>query len=117
MSRVALVVVLDGLQFPDLPDRAQRDAAELAHPLGQLVGGGENRVGLLVEHQMIVAEMPAADVPVEILGFHIQREGVRQQHIERRRNFVYRGLRQIGRGVEIGGNFVGLCFAHDAPSC
>src|SRR5229473_2892554 len=65
---VALVVVLDGLQFSDLPDRAHRGAAELANALGQLIGGGENRVGLLVEHQMIVAEMPAADVPMKILG-------------------------------------------------
>src|SRR5882672_3035261 len=32
---VALVVVLDGLQFCDLPDRAHRDAADLANALGQ----------------------------------------------------------------------------------
>ena len=62
----------------------------------------ENRVGLLVEHQMIVAEMPAADMPVEILGLQIEREGVGQQRVERGRNLVERGLRQIGRGIEIG---------------
>ena len=54
----------------------------LAHALGQLVGGGENRVGLLVEHQMIVAEMPAADVPVKVLGLQVKREGVGQQNVE-----------------------------------
>jgi len=32
---VVLVVVLDGLQFCDLPDRAHRDAADLANALGQ----------------------------------------------------------------------------------
>src|SRR5882762_2953244 len=114
---VALIVVLDGLQFSDLPDRAHRGAADLANALGQLIGGRENRVGLLVEHQMIVAEMPAADVPVKILGLHIKREGVSQQRVERRRNLVYRGLRQIGRRIEIGRDFVGLGFAHDEPSC
>jgi hypothetical protein len=70
---------------------------------------------------MIVAEMPAADVPVEILGFQIEREGVGQQGVERRRNLVYRGLRHVGRRIEIGGHFVGfvigLGFAHVAPSC
>ena len=44
---VVFVVVLDGLQLPDLPDRAHRGAAELAYPFGKLIGGGEDRVGLL----------------------------------------------------------------------
>ena len=35
-------------------------------------------LGLLVEQQMIVAEMRTADVPVEVLGLHIEREGVGQ---------------------------------------
>jgi len=57
---------------------------------------------------MIVAEMPAADMPVKILGSHIKREGVSQQRVERRRNLLYAGLRQIGRRIEIGRDFVGL---------
>jgi hypothetical protein len=32
---VALVVVLDGLQFSDLPDRAHRGAADLSNALGE----------------------------------------------------------------------------------
>src|ERR1700733_2800618 len=76
---IALIVVVDGLQFADLPDRAQRGAAQLANPFGQLIGGGENIVGLLVEQQMIVAEMPAADMPVKVLGLDIRREGVGQR--------------------------------------
>src|SRR6478752_1921060 len=46
---VFLIVVLDGLMLADVADRAQRGAAELAHPLRELVGSGENRVGLLVQ--------------------------------------------------------------------
>jgi hypothetical protein len=65
---IALIVVVDRLQFPDLPDRAQRGAAQLANALGQLIGGRKNIVGLLVKQQMIIAEMPAADVPVKVLG-------------------------------------------------
>src|SRR5207247_7969107 len=57
-------------------------------------------------------------MPVEVLGLQIERKGVRQQRVERRRNFFHRGLRQIGRRIEIGGYLVGFAgFAHVAPSC
>lgn len=113
---VILVVVLDGLEFCDLADRFERGAADLADALGELVGGGEDLIGLLVEQQMIVAEMPAADVPVEILGLQIQRESIGQKHVERLRNLVDRLGRQIGGGVEVGRDLAGG-FAHDEPSC
>jgi len=114
---IIIVVVLDGLQFRNLPDRAQRGAAELADAFGQLIGGGENCIRLFVKQQMIVAEMPAADVPMEILGLQIKRKGVCHQHIERGRYLVGCRLRQIVGRVEFGRDFVGLGFAHDAPSC
>ena len=47
-------------------------------------------VGLLVEHQMIVAEMPAADMPMEVLGLKVKRECVGEQRVERRGNLVDR---------------------------
>jgi hypothetical protein len=56
-------------------------------------------------------------MPVEILGLQVEREGIGQQRVERRRNLVDRGLWQIVRRIETGGNLVGLCFAHDASSC
>jgi hypothetical protein len=46
---VILVVVLDGLEFCDLADRLQSRAADLADALGELVGGGEDLVRVLVE--------------------------------------------------------------------
>jgi hypothetical protein len=75
--------------------------AELAYAFGELVGGGENRLRLLVEQQMVIAEMPAADVPVEILGLQVEREGIRQQHVRRAGYLVDSGLRQIGRPTQI----------------
>ena len=66
----------------DVADRAQRDAADLAHALGQLVGGGEDLLGLLVEQEMVVAEMRAADVPVEVLGLQIEGEGIGEQSVQ-----------------------------------
>ena len=103
----------------DLSDRAQRGAAELAHPFGELIGGGENRLRLLVQHQVIIVEMPAADMPVEVLGLQVEREGIRQQRVKRRRDFVHRGLRQVGRRIKFGGYLAGFVvgFAHVAPSC
>ncbi len=100
-----------------MADRAHGGAADLADALGELVDLSENRLALLVEHQMIVAEMPAADVPVEILGLQVERKGVCDQRVDRRRNLFHRLWRQIGWRIEVGGGFVGLGFAHDAPSC
>ena len=77
------VIVEHALEPGDLADRMDGRAAELAHPLGDVVGDGEDLVGLLVEQQMVVAEMRPADMPVEILGLEIEREGVGQQGVER----------------------------------
>src|SRR5262249_20568053 len=60
------VVVQHALQAADVADRAQRGAADLAHALGDGVGGRENLLALLVEEEMIVAEVRAGYVPMEI---------------------------------------------------
>ena len=100
------VVVLDRLVPGDIADRAQRGAAHLAHPLGQLVGGGEDLVGLLVEEQMVVAEMRPADVPVEVLGLEVEREGVGEEAVQGGRNFPHGRMGEIGRRVEGGGGLL-----------
>ena len=71
-----LVVVLDRLQLGDMADRPQRGLAELAHPFGQRVDHGVDLVAVLVEQQVIVAEMRPAHVPVEVLGLEVEGEGV-----------------------------------------
>ena len=65
------------LELGDMADRAERGAADLADPLGHVVGGAQDIGGLLVEQQVVVAEMRAADVPVEILGLQIERDSCR----------------------------------------
>src|SRR6516225_4158790 len=62
------VVVQHALQAADVADGPQRSAADLAHALGDGVGGRENLLALLVEEEMIVAEMGAGYMPMEILG-------------------------------------------------
>src|SRR5262249_47639434 len=91
------VVVRDALEPRDLADRMQRQATDLAHPLGDLIGRSENLVRLLVEQQMIVAEMRAADMPMEILGLEIECKRVSKQRIERARDVAARIGAEIGR--------------------
>jgi hypothetical protein len=54
----------------------QGDAADFPHALGNLVGHGEDLVALLVEHEMIVAEMRSTHMPMEILGLEIERKHI-----------------------------------------
>ena len=54
-------------------------------------------LGLLVEQQVVIAEMWSAHVPMEVLGLEIERETVGEKRIERRRNGVHRVRREIGR--------------------
>ena len=70
------IIIQDAFQAPDMADRADRGATDFADPLRNIVGGGENLLAMLVQHQMVVAEMRARDVPVEVLGFDIQREHI-----------------------------------------
>ena len=77
-----------------------RPGAQLAHPLGQLVDGGEDLRRLFVEQQMIVAEMRARDMPVEILGLGVEGIGVGHQPVQRFGDFGNGVAGQIGLGGE-----------------
>ena len=54
-------------------------AAEFADTLRGGIRGRENLVRLLVKQPMIVVKMRSRDVPVKVLGLHIQREYMRKQ--------------------------------------
>ena len=73
---------------------------QLIRTLGQHVGHSENLVAMLVEQQMIVAEMRAADVPMEILGFQIEGKGIRHQRVERAGDVLGGVGAEIGRRHE-----------------
>src|SRR5207247_431143 len=86
----ARVIVQHALQAADVADRAQRGAADLADALGDVVGGREDLLGLLVEEKMIVAEVRARHMPMEILGLQVKREHVGEDDIERAGNLLNR---------------------------
>jgi hypothetical protein len=58
---------LQALMFGDLAYGMQGVSANLAGSLGNFIGHGEKLLGLFVDEQMIVTEMAATHVPVEIL--------------------------------------------------
>src|SRR5262249_46093355 len=113
------VVVLDALHVGDLPDRAQRGAADLAHAFGELVGGGEDLCRLLVEPQMIIAEMRAANVPMKVLGLQIEGKYVGEQTVERLRYLLDGFVLEIRRGIErahgLAARFQLSDFRHGSP--
>jgi hypothetical protein len=57
-------------------------SADLADAFGDVVGRAQNLLGLLVEQQVIVAEMRTAHVPMEILGLEVERKRIGQDLIE-----------------------------------
>jgi hypothetical protein len=81
-------------------DRAQRGAADLAYAFGDVVRGGEDLPALFVEEEMIVAEVRAGHMPMEILGLQIERKHVGEQDIERGGNLWNRIGAQVGRRIE-----------------
>ena len=68
------VVVLDPLKARNVSNRSQRRTAELADALGNRVGHRIQLISVLIEQQVIVAEMRPTHVPMEVLGLQIQRE-------------------------------------------
>src|SRR5215471_7596755 len=108
------VVVQHALQAADVADRAQRGAADLADAFGDGVGGRENLLALLVEEEMIVAEVGAGHMPMEILGLQVKRKHVGEQDIERAGDLRHGVGPQVGRRFERSDPQRGgiLCFRH-----
>src|SRR5437867_4649306 len=73
------VVVFQPLVARDIADRTNCGPPALARSLRNVVGYGEDLSRLLVEQQMVVANMAAAHVPVKVLCLHVKREDIRKQ--------------------------------------
>ncbi len=61
-----------------IADGMERSSTDLPRPLGNFVRHGEELVALLVQQEMIIAEVASVHVPVEVLGFQVQLR--RQSH-------------------------------------
>src|SRR6185503_3210195 len=70
------IVVQDTLHPGYVPNGANRRSSDLANPLCNGVRHGEQLIRLFIEKQVIVAKVWPAHMPVEVLGFQIEREYV-----------------------------------------
>jgi hypothetical protein len=75
-------------------------AANFANALGNLVGGGEDLVSLLVEEEVVIAEVRTRDVPMKVLGLEIEREHVGKKLIERCGDVAPGVGAKVGRGLQ-----------------
>jgi len=71
-----IVAILQTLVTRDVANRPQGHAAKLSDPLRDVVSHGENLVAVVVQQEVIVAEMRSGHMPVKVLGFHIEREDI-----------------------------------------
>src|SRR5262249_5668319 len=95
-----------------MPDRADRGAADLACALGQNIDTPCELIALLIEQEVVVAEMRAADVPVKVLGLHVERKRIRDQGIQRGRYFAHALGWQVSRGIEPSWSSAGFKLSH-----
>src|SRR5271167_1281394 len=75
------IVVQYALQPRDVANGPERGSAYLAYALGNRISHGEDLVGLFVQQQVVIAEVRSAQVPVEVLGLHIERKNVGQDSV------------------------------------
>jgi phosphate transport system protein len=93
--------------------------------LGDGVGDCKDLRGMFVEHEVIVAKMRTAHVPVEVLGLQIEGEGIGQQGIEHAGKILDLFRIETVRNVDFGcfRIFMGVCrhrensFAGRASRC
>src|SRR5260221_10096341 len=65
-----------------MADTADSGAANAADALRHDVDGLKHRIGLLVEEQVIVAEVRTGEVPVEVLRLDIERESIGDEWVD-----------------------------------
>jgi starvation-inducible DNA-binding protein len=78
----------------------EHDDVASASLLENFIDAAEKRGGLFVEHQVIVAEVRTADVPMEVLGLHEKREGIGQNSIQRIRDGFGGVALEVGRRLQ-----------------
>jgi len=88
-ANLVVVIVLEALVPRDVADGMQRRGADLACPFGDVVGHREDLFGVFIQQQVVVAELRAFHVPMEILGFHIQAENVSKELPQRGGDLIY----------------------------
>src|SRR6266566_5177177 len=107
-----------------MADTADSRAAYTAYTLSHDIDGRKNRIGLLVEEQVIVAEVRTGEVPVEVLRLDIERERIGKERVDglgnglcflRRQVSHCRQLRGCGERLDVRFRCLSGCHALSLP--
>jgi len=96
-----------------MADGPQRRSSDLPHPFGDVIGHPEQLVSMLIEKEVVVTEVGATHMPVEVLCLDIDREHVSHQRGKCARDILYRVRGDIGMRCEAS---LATC-DHLRPSC
>jgi hypothetical protein len=77
------VVVGNALHECDVPYRPYRRCSEFSTSLCNLIRHREQLIPMLIKKEVIVSKMRSAYMPVEVLGFEVNRKNVCQKPLER----------------------------------
>src|SRR4029077_3489856 len=67
-----VVGIFDPAMTGDVPDTSQRIPANLARTFSNVIRHDKDLFGVFIKQQMVIAEVPSSDVPVEPLGLHVK---------------------------------------------
>src|SRR5439155_27084038 len=71
-------------------------SSDLSNSLRDWIGHREKLVGVFVGEQMVIAKVRTTHVPVEIFGFHVEREHLSQNGVHRSSDVPGRRTCEIG---------------------
>ena len=81
-SYVLGIVVGDALQTRDVSDGTDGGSTDLANTLGDFIRHCEELIAVIVEQQVVIAEVRSAHVPMEILGLEVEGEHIGKQRVQ-----------------------------------
>src|SRR4029453_16626761 len=97
---VLCIVIEHALSAGDMPDRLECWSADFSNSLRDWISHREKLLSVLVEEQMVIAEVRTTHVPVEIFGFQVEREHVSENGIHCSCDIPGRRSREIGRSFQ-----------------
>src|SRR5215510_7306026 len=95
-----LVVIANGLKLADMRDAPDGRSADLSYTLGEQVDRAEDGLGMLIEQQVIVAEVRSVDMPVKVFQLDVHGKGIGNQRIDSGGDGLDLLVLQVGRRRE-----------------
>ena len=94
------IVIENALGPCNLANRSQRQSADLSNALGDGVAHREELICLFIEQQVVIAEMRAAHVPMEVFRLYVEGEYIGEDCVHCGRDVSGRGWFEVGARFE-----------------